>query len=51
MAVLYNNSSLLEWTEEDCSVSPLASMLGAPLKEGRALYPNLQFQYSGGGTE
>ena len=49
-AFLSNPSLLLKWTEKDLSVSPQASMLGAPLEEGRDLYQNLQFKYKGKGS-
>ena len=50
-AFLSNPSLLLKWTANDRSVSPQASMLGAPLEEGRGLYPNLQLKYKGNGNE
>ena len=50
-AFLSNPSLLLKWTAKDRSVSPQASMLGAPLEEGRGLYPNLQLRYKSNGTE
>ena len=49
-AFLSNPSLLLKWTAKDLSVSPQASMLGAPLEEGRDLYQNLQFKYKDKGT-
>ena len=50
-AFLSNPSLLLKWAAKDLSVSPQASMLGAPLEEGRHLYQNLQFKYRGKKTE
>ena len=50
-AFLSNPSLLLKWTEKDLSVSPQASMLGAPLEEGRDLYQNLQLKYKDGGLQ
>ena len=50
-AFLSNPSLLLKWTVKDRSVSPQASMLGAPLEEGRDLYENLQFKYKDKGIE
>ena len=50
-AFLSNPSLLVKWTAKDRSVSPQASMLGAPLEEGRGLYPNLQLRYKSNGTE
>ena len=44
-AFLNNPSLLLNWTEEDLGVSPEASMLGAPLEEGKGLYTTLQLKY------
>ena len=49
-AFLSNPSLLLKWTAKDLSVSLQASMLGAPLEEGRDLYQNLQFEYKDKGA-
>ena len=42
-----NPDSLLAWTEEDRATAPQASVLGAPLEEGTALYQDLQKMYNG----
>ena len=49
-AFLINPSLLLKWTVRDRSVSQ-ASMLGAPLEEGKGLYTNLQFKYKSKETD
>ena len=50
-AFLINPSLLLKWSARDRSVSPQASMLGAPLEEGKGLYTNLQFKYKSKETD
>ena len=50
-AFLSNPSLLLKWTAKDLNVSPQASMLGAPLEEGKGLYTNLQFKYKSEETD
>ena len=36
---------LLTWSEDDMRVHPQAAVLGAPLKAGKDLYPELQGTY------
>ena len=38
-------TDLLSWSEEDVRVHPQAAVLGAPLKAGKDLYPELQGTY------
>ena len=40
-----NESSLLQWSEDDRLCHPQASTLGAPLKAGKLLYSELQQTY------
>ena len=40
-----NPTTLLNWTEEDRNVHPLAAVLGAPLEAGLGLYIDLQQVY------
>ncbi len=41
-----HDSSILDWNNIDQSVSEMCTVLGAPLEEGKYLFPDLQDYYN-----